>query len=99
MRLSVKSLAVAAAIYLCQGIAGGQTLEPVVISVSRALQRSFDAPAAITSIDRDTIESTGPQGIPATTPDGQGQGSSVALNCRSREPVARPNSSSPFGAP
>ena len=137
MRLSVKSLAVAGAIYLCQGIAGGQTLEPVVISVSRALQRSFDAPAAITSIDRDTIESTGPQvnlsetlnrvpgltilnwqnyaqdlqvsirgfgarsvfgirgvrilvdGIPATTPDGQGQGSSIALTSIERIEVLR----------
>lgn len=38
-----------------------QTLEDVVVSASRAEQRSFDAPAAIQSIDRDTIENAGAQ--------------------------------------
>lgn len=114
-----------------------QTLEGVVVSASRAEQRSFDAPAAIQSVDRDTIESAGPQvnlseslnrvpgltilnrqnyaqdlqvsirgfgarsafgirgvrllidGIPATTPDGQGQGSSVSLTSTERIEVLR----------
>ncbi|MDP3699492.1 MAG: TonB-dependent receptor [Hylemonella sp.] len=114
-----------------------QTLENVVISASRAQQRSFDAPAAIESVDRETIQNAGPQvnlsetlnrvpgltilnrqnyaqdlqisirgfgarsafgirgirllidGIPATTPDGQGQGSSVALTSTERIEVLR----------
>ena len=115
----------------------GQTLDPVVISASRAQQRSFDAPAAIETVDRDTIQGNGPQvnlseslnrvpgltilnrqnyaqdlqlsirgfgaraafgirgirllidGIPATTPDGQAQGSSVALTSTDRIEVLR----------
>ncbi|MBC7434731.1 MAG: TonB-dependent receptor plug domain-containing protein, partial [Bdellovibrionales bacterium] len=107
-------------------------LNPVVISVNRAEQRSFDAPAAIQSVDREDIQSAGPQvnlsetlnripgltilnrqnyaqdlqisirgfgsrasfglrgirllidGIPATTPDGQGQGSSISLTSTER---------------
>ncbi|MEQ1659593.1 MAG: Plug domain-containing protein, partial [Hylemonella sp.] len=107
--------------------AWSQTLDDVVISASRSAQRSFDAPAAVESVDRETLQSAGPQvnlseslnrvpgltilnrqnyaqdlqvsirgfgarsafgirgirllidGIPATTPDGQGQGSSVSL--------------------
>jgi iron complex outermembrane receptor protein len=114
-----------------------QTLDEVVISASRAEQRSFDAPAAIQSIDRNTILSAGPQinlseslnrvpgltilnrqnyaqdlqvsirgfgarsafgirgirllvdGIPATTPDGQGQGSSISLTSTDRIEVLR----------
>ncbi|WP_198674840.1 TonB-dependent receptor family protein [Rhodoferax ferrireducens] len=114
-----------------------QTLADVVVSASRAEQRSFDAPAAIQSIDRDTIENAGPQvnlseslnrvpgltilnrqnyaqdlqvsirgfgarsafgirgirllvdGIPATTPDGQGQGSSISLTSTDRIEVLR----------
>ena len=117
--------------------ASAQTLESVVISASRAEQRSFDAPAAIQSVDRATIEGAGPQvnlseslnripgltilnrqnyaqdlqlsirgfgarsafgirgirllvdGIPATTPDGQGQGSSVSLTSTDRIEVLR----------
>jgi iron complex outermembrane receptor protein len=117
--------------------AHGQTLPDVVISASRAAQRSFDAPAAIQSIDRATIEGAGPQvnlseslnrvpgltilnrqnyaqdlqvsirgfgarsafgirgirllidGIPATTPDGQGQGSSISLTSTERIEVLR----------
>ena len=38
-----------------------QTLSDVVISASRAEQRSFDIPASIQSIDRATIENAGPQ--------------------------------------
>ena len=119
------------------GLAGAQTLKDVVISASRAEQRSFDAPAAVQSIDRDTIEGAGPQvnlseslnrvpgltilnrqnyaqdlqlsirgfgarsafgirgirllidGIPATTPDGQGQGSSISLTSTDRIEVLR----------
>ena len=114
-----------------------QTLDSVVVSASRSEQRSFDAPAAIESIDRDTIQNAGPQvnlseslnrvpgltilnrqnyaqdlqlsirgfgarsafgirgirllidGIPATTPDGQGQGSSVSLTSAERIEVLR----------
>ena len=115
----------------------GQTLEDVVISASRAAQRSFDAPAAIEAVERETLQSAGPQvnlseslnrvpgltilnrqnyaqdlqvsirgfgarsafgirgirllidGIPATTPDGQGQGSSIALSSTERIEVLR----------
>lgn len=114
-----------------------QTLDSVVISASRSEQRSFDSPAAIQMVDRDTIENAGPQvnlseslsrvpgltilnrqnyaqdlqvsirgfgarsafgirgirllvdGIPATTPDGQGQGSSVSLPSTDRIEVLR----------
>jgi iron complex outermembrane receptor protein len=114
-----------------------QTLEDVVISASRAQQRSFDAPAAVEAVERETIQSAGPQvnlsesltrvpgltilnrqnyaqdlqlsirgfgarsafgirgirllidGIPATTPDGQGQGSSIALTSTERIEVLR----------
>jgi len=117
--------------------AWAQTLDDVVISASRAQQRSFDAPAAIESVDRETIQGAGPQvnlseslnrvpgltilnrqnyaqdlqvsirgfgarsafgirgirllidGIPATTPDGQGQGSSVSLTSAERIEVLR----------
>jgi iron complex outermembrane receptor protein len=113
------------------------TLEDVVISASRAAQRSFDAPAAVESVERETIQGAGPQvnlseslnrvpgltilnrqnyaqdlqvsirgfgarsafgirgirllidGIPATTPDGQGQGSSIALSSTERIEVLR----------
>lgn len=114
-----------------------QTLDSVVISATRSEQRSFDAPAAIESVDRDTIQNAGPQvnlsetlnrvpgltilnrqnyaqdlqvsirgfgarspfgirgirllidGIPATTPDGQGQGSSISLTSTERIEVLR----------
>lgn len=114
-----------------------QTLPDVVVSASRTAQKSFDAPAAISAVDRDTIESAGPQvnlseslnrvpgltvlnrqnyaqdlqvsirgfgarsafgirgirllvdGIPATTPDGQGQGSSISLTSTERIEVLR----------
>jgi len=114
-----------------------QQLEDVVISASRAEMRSFDAPAAIQRIDRQAIESGGPQinlseslirapgltilerqnyaqdlqisirgfgarsafgvrgirlmidGIPATTPDGQGQSSSVSLTSTDHIEVLR----------
>jgi iron complex outermembrane receptor protein len=118
-------------------VASAQTLQDVVVSVSRAEQRSFDAPAAIDSVDRATIEAAGPQvnlseslnrvpgltilnrqnyaqdlqlsirgfgarsafgirgirllvdGIPATTPDGQAQGSTVSLTSAERIEVLR----------
>ena len=117
--------------------AQAQTLDEVVISASRAQARSFDAPAAIQSVGRETIQNGGPQvnlseslvrvpgltildrsnyaqdlqlsirgfgaraafgirgirllidGIPATTPDGQGQGSSVSLTSMDRIEVLR----------
>ncbi len=117
--------------------AAAQTLESVVVTSSRSEQRSFDAPGAISSVDRETIEGAGPQvnlseslsriagltilnrqnyaqdlqisirgfgsrasfgirgirllidGIPATTPDGQGQGSSISLTSTDRIEVLR----------
>ena len=114
-----------------------QTLPEVVVSASRTAQKSFDAPAAISAVDRDTIEAAGPQvnlseslnrvpgltilnrqnyaqdlqvsirgfgarasfgirgirllidGIPATTPDGQGQASSISLTSTERIEVLR----------
>lgn len=117
--------------------AAAQTLNEVVVSASRSEQRSFDAPAAVQSVNRETIQSAGPQvnlseslsrvpgltildrqnyaqdlqvsirgfgarsafgirgirllidGIPATTPDGQGQGSSISLTSTDRIEVLR----------
>ncbi len=114
-----------------------QNLSEVVVSASRSEQRSFDAPAAVQSVSRDTIQSSGPQvnlseslnrvpgltildrqnyaqdlqvsirgfgarsafgirgirllidGIPATTPDGQGQGSSISLTSTDHIEVLR----------
>ena len=114
-----------------------QTLDEVVISASRAEARSFDAPAAIQTVSRETIQNGGPQvnlseslvrvpgltildrsnyaqdlqlsirgfgaraafgirgirllidGIPASTPDGQGQGSSVSLTSMDHIEVLR----------
>jgi iron complex outermembrane receptor protein len=128
------TLAVTSLFYPC---VDAQTLADVVVTASRAQQRSFDAPAAIQSIDRDTIQNAGPQvnlseslnrvpgltilnrqnyaqdlqlsirgfgarstfgirgirllvdGIPATTPDGQGQGSSISLTSTERIEVLR----------
>ena len=130
------ALALAAAL-LCHGHVSAQTLKDVVISGSRTEQRSFDAPGAITGVDRDAIEGAGPQvnlseslnrvpgltilnrqnyaqdlqvsirgfgarssfgirgirllvdGIPATTPDGQGQGSTISLTSTERMEVLR----------
>lgn len=130
----------AAAIALFAGLLApsfAQTLDEVVVSASRAQARSFDAPAAIQSIGRETIQNGGPQvnlseslvrvpgltildrsnyaqdlqlsirgfgaraafgirgirllidGIPASTPDGQGQGSSVSLTSMDRIEVLR----------
>ncbi len=117
--------------------AQARSLETIVITADRAGQRSFDAPAAIQSVDRATIEGAGPQvnlseslnrvpgltilnrqnyaqdlqisirgfgarssfgirgirllidGIPATTPDGQGQDSSISLTSTDRIEVLR----------
>jgi iron complex outermembrane receptor protein len=122
---------------LLVGPAAAQTLSDVVISATRSEQRSFDAPAAIQAVDRQTIQDAGPQvnlseslnrmpgltilnrqnyaqdlqvsirgfgarstfgirgirllidGIPATTPDGQGQGSSISLPSTERIEVLR----------
>lgn len=136
MRFNKNIISVAVA---AMGVAplGAQTLDSVVVSASRAQQRSFDAPAAIESVDREAIQGNGPQvnlseslnrvpgltilnrqnyaqdlqvsirgfgarsafglrgirllidGIPATTPDGQGQGSSVSLTSTGRIEVLR----------
>ena len=130
------ALALATAV-LCHGAASAQTLQDVVVSGSRTEQRSFDAPGAITGVDRSVIEGAGPQvnlseslnrvpgltilnrqnyaqdlqvsirgfgarssfgirgirllvdGIPATTPDGQGQGSTISLTSTERMEVLR----------
>jgi iron complex outermembrane receptor protein len=114
-----------------------QTLDEVVVSASRSEQKSFDAPASVQRVGRDTIQSSGPQvnlseslnrvpgltildrqnyaqdlqvsirgfgarsafgirgirllidGIPATTPDGQGQGSSISLTSTDHIEVLR----------
>lgn len=131
------SAAAIAALGLLALPARGQSLETVVITANRAEQRSFDAPAAIDAVNRETIEGAGPQvnlseslnripgltvlnrqnyaqdlqlsirgfgsraafglrgirllidGIPATTPDGQGQGSSISLTSTDRIEVLR----------
>lgn len=133
----IKSTLSLAVLSLCHPWLMAQTLAPVVVSASRAEQLSFDAPAAVTSIDRDTLQNAGPQvnlseslnrvpgltilnrqnyaqdlqvsirgfgarsafgirgirllvdGIPATTPDGQGQGSSISLTSTDRIEVLR----------
>lgn len=41
--------------------AQAQTLDDVVVSASRTEQKSFDAPGSIQSVNRDVIESAGPQ--------------------------------------
>ncbi len=135
--MSLKTALALTATSICHAFVQAQALDPVVISASRAEQRSFDAPAAIHSVDRDTIENAGPQvnlseslnrvpgltilnrqnyaqdlqvsirgfgarsafgirgirllvdGIPATTPDGQGQGSSISLTSTERMEVLR----------
>ena len=132
-----KSAAALAAAAFCHLVTHAQTLDEIVISASRAEQRSFDTPAAIQSINRDTIQNAGPQvnlseslnrvpgltilnrqnyaqdlqvsirgfgarspfgirgirllvdGIPATTPDGQSQGSSISLTSTDRIEVLR----------
>lgn len=135
--LFIKTALALAVTSLCHTLVSAQTLGAVVVSASRAEQRSFDAPAAVVSIDRDTIQNAGPQvnlseslnrvpgltilnrqnyaqdlqvsirgfgarsafgirgirllvdGIPATTPDGQGQGSSISLTSTDRIEVLR----------
>ena len=136
-RFLIKSSMTLAVLALCNTYAIAQTLAPVVVSASRAEQRSFDAPAAVVAIDAETIQNAGPQvnlseslnrvpgltilnrqnyaqdlqvsirgfgarsafgirgirllvdGIPATTPDGQGQGSSISLTSTERIEVLR----------
>jgi iron complex outermembrane receptor protein len=50
---------------LCAGAALAQqspaVLDPVTVSAQRTLQSSFDAPAAISAVTRETIEAAGPQ--------------------------------------
>ena len=43
------------------GLAGAQTLSEVVVTANREAQQSFDAPAAIQGVGRETIEAAGPQ--------------------------------------
>lgn len=135
--LFIKTACALAVSAMGHNLANAQALDEVVVSASRAAQRSFDAPAAIQLIDRATIENAGPQvnlseslnrvpgltilnrqnyaqdlqvsirgfgarspfgirgirllidGIPATTPDGQGQGSSISLPSTDRIEVLR----------
>ncbi|MEO7150784.1 MAG: TonB-dependent receptor [Burkholderiaceae bacterium] len=69
MRLSPLRLAIAALAALpaqaqptrAPASAGAVVLDPVVISVQRTGQSSFDAPAAISAVTRETIENAGPQ--------------------------------------
>ncbi len=137
VRLPAKTALAVAAALLGHSVTGAQTLQDVVVSGSRSEQRSFDAPGAITGVDRSVIEGAGPQvnlseslnrvpgltilnrqnyaqdlqvsirgfgarsafgirgirllvdGIPATTPDGQGQGSSISLTSTERMEVLR----------
>jgi iron complex outermembrane receptor protein len=42
-------------------VASAQTLTEVVVSASRAAQQTFDAPAAVQAVGRDTLEAAGPQ--------------------------------------
>jgi len=136
-KLGSKGLWVSLIAVTATAAAAAQTLQEVVVSASRSEQRSFDAPAAVQSVGRDTIQGAGPQvnlseslnrvpgltildrqnyaqdlqlsirgfgarsafgirgirllidGIPATTPDGQGQGSSVSLPSTERIEVLR----------
>jgi iron complex outermembrane recepter protein len=136
-RFLIKSSIALAVLSLSNTYVVAQTLSPVVVSASRAEQRSFDAPAAVVAIDAETIQNAGPQvnlseslnrvpgltilnrqnyaqdlqvsirgfgarsafgirgirllvdGIPATTPDGQGQGSSISLTSTERIEVLR----------
>jgi iron complex outermembrane receptor protein len=54
--------AISAALLICTpDRALAQTLEDVVVSASRTEQRSFDAPGSIQSVDRESIQSRGPQ--------------------------------------
>lgn len=137
LSMSTRASIAAAVATLFTTMASAQILEDVVVTASRSAQRSFDAPAAINSVDRSVIELGGPQvnlseslnrvpgltilnrqnyaqdlqvsirgfgarspfgirgirllvdGIPATTPDGQGQGSSVSLTSTERMEVLR----------
>ena len=53
-----------AAALVCAALAcnaTAQTLSEVVVSASRTEQRSFDAPASVQAVGRDTLESAGPQ--------------------------------------
>ncbi|MEY3872716.1 MAG: Fe(3+) dicitrate transport protein FecA precursor, partial [Pseudomonadota bacterium] len=60
VRLGQTIVAVAAST-LCNSWLFAQTLDEVVISATRSEQRSFDAPAAISVVDRETIQNAGPQ--------------------------------------
>ena len=62
-RLAPLALAAATALHAqAQTPAPGTTqLDPVVVSVERAGQASFDAPAAISAVTRETIQNAGPQ--------------------------------------
>jgi len=54
--------AISAALLICTpSNAHAQALEDVVVSASRTEQRSFDAPGSIQSVDRESIQSRGPQ--------------------------------------
>ena len=59
--LSVLAAAATAALSCHAQTSAPSQLDPVVISAERLRQNSFDVPAAISAVNRDAIESAGPQ--------------------------------------
>lgn len=59
--LSVLAAAATAAMSCHAQTSASAQLDPVVISAERLSQNSFDVPAAISAVNRDAIESAGPQ--------------------------------------
>ena len=60
-RIVLAGMAIAAGAAQAQVAAPVVLLDPVVVSAQRSRQPSFDAPAAISGITRETIEDAGPQ--------------------------------------
>ena len=60
-KLAPMALAATTALAAQAQTPGATLLDPVVVSTQRSGQTSFDAPAAISAVTRDTIESAGPQ--------------------------------------
>ena len=61
LKLAPMALAATTALAAQAQAPGAALLDPVVVSVQRGGQSSFDAPAAISAVTRDTIENAGPQ--------------------------------------
>ncbi|MEO6407979.1 MAG: TonB-dependent receptor [Burkholderiaceae bacterium] len=60
-RLAPLALAAVTALHAQAQAPAPVQLDPVVVSVERSVQSSFDAPAAVSAVTRETIESAGPQ--------------------------------------